>query len=302
MQTLPVPAKNVKAFYATGYDAPVRIVKVDGVIYVVTDDDVEPFEVEMAPFTCVLGEVGLSDTQALMESPARWGSLDRHAPQPRGRLTMAAITFSEALEQAEVLARQALPPESHERLSCAVALVRQGSVFQDDSGHWTVASTSTPDKRYSINGSCSCEDAFYRAPEGRCKHKLAQYLARKVLALMTVAQTGSPEPTPEVFVAGNNTQPLFEAPSSANCHLMIAGHQVQLTLSDHDEGRLLERLQAVLAQYPVPQASQAPAPTQGQGKEWCHLHIVKMKWNEGLQGRKGWHSHRLADGQWCQGR
>lgn len=68
MQTLPVAAKNVKAFYATVYDLPARLVKVDGVIYVVTDDDVEPFEVEMAPFTCVLGEIGLSECQALMDA------------------------------------------------------------------------------------------------------------------------------------------------------------------------------------------------------------------------------------------
>ena len=67
MQTLPVPTKNVKAFYATVYDLPARLVKVAGVIYVVTDDDVEPFEVEMAPFTCVLGESGVAETQALMD-------------------------------------------------------------------------------------------------------------------------------------------------------------------------------------------------------------------------------------------
>ena len=30
MQTLPVPAKHVKAFYASVYDAPARLVQVDG--------------------------------------------------------------------------------------------------------------------------------------------------------------------------------------------------------------------------------------------------------------------------------
>jgi hypothetical protein len=67
MQTLPVPTPNVKAFYATVYDAPARLVKVDGIIYVVTDETVEPFEVEMAPFTCVLGETSVADTQQLMD-------------------------------------------------------------------------------------------------------------------------------------------------------------------------------------------------------------------------------------------
>jgi hypothetical protein len=67
MQTLAGAEPNVKAFYATVYDMPARLVQVDGVIYVVTDDDVEPFEVEMAPFTCVLGEIGLADCQQLMD-------------------------------------------------------------------------------------------------------------------------------------------------------------------------------------------------------------------------------------------
>jgi len=67
MQTLPTATPNVKAFYAHVYDAPARLVQVDGRIYVVTDDDVQPFEVAMAPFTCVLGEVGLADTQQLMD-------------------------------------------------------------------------------------------------------------------------------------------------------------------------------------------------------------------------------------------
>jgi hypothetical protein len=97
---------------------------------------------------------------------------------------MGALSFSQALERAELLARQSLAPELHERLSCATALVKAGAVFQDDAGHWTVASASTPDKRYSVNGSCSCQDAFYQAPQGRCKHKLAQLLARKTQALL----------------------------------------------------------------------------------------------------------------------
>ena len=46
--------------------------------------------------------------------------------------------------------------------------------------------------------------------------------------------------------------PLPEAPASVNCHITIAGRQVQLTLRDSDEARLLERLQAVLALYPMP--------------------------------------------------
>ena len=40
--------------------------------------------------------------------------------------------------------------------------------------------------------------------------------------------------------------PLPEAPASVNVHLTIHGRQVQLTLRDTGEGRLLVRLDAVL--------------------------------------------------------
>ena len=94
------------------------------------------------------------------------------------------LSFHQALEQAEVLARQFLDPVLHERLSCAVALVRNGQVFQDANHAWLVASTTKPDHEYRINGhGCQCEDAHYRA-QGRCKHQLAVFLARKSLHLM----------------------------------------------------------------------------------------------------------------------
>jgi hypothetical protein len=103
------------------------------------------------------------------------------------------LTFHQALDMAEVLARNALVPELHERLSCAVALVTNGSVLETDTpGTWSVDSASTPGKTYRINGhGCSCEDAFYRAPQHRCKHVLAVLLARKTLKLMQ-------EPPPQV--------------------------------------------------------------------------------------------------------
>jgi hypothetical protein len=62
----PAPKSN-KAFRATVYDQAGTLVKVDGQIWFMTDDDVVPFEVEMAPFTCVLGECGLAATQAAMD-------------------------------------------------------------------------------------------------------------------------------------------------------------------------------------------------------------------------------------------
>src|SRR5205823_12194315 len=43
--------------------------------------------------------------------------------------------------------------------------------------------------------------------------------------------------------------PLPEAPASVNVHLELGGRQVQLTLRDRDEGRLLERLATVLERF-----------------------------------------------------
>ena len=66
-----VPAttqKSNRAYYAHVYDQAGTLVQgADGRIYFLTDDDLVVFEVAMAPFACVLGEVGLSDTQAIMD-------------------------------------------------------------------------------------------------------------------------------------------------------------------------------------------------------------------------------------------
>jgi hypothetical protein len=99
----------------------------------------------------------------------------------------ATLTFAQALLQAEAMARSTLPPELHERLSCAVALVQEGKVLQADDGQsWHVTSATTPNKTYAVNGTCPCEDAFYRAPSGLCKHRIGVYLARRALQLMAV--------------------------------------------------------------------------------------------------------------------
>jgi hypothetical protein len=90
--------------------------------------------------------------------------------------------------------------------------------------------------------------------------------------------------------------PLPEAPASVNVHLTISGRDVQLTLRDTDETRLLARLQAVLAQYPVPvTAPQA----QGQDTRWCAIHNTPMR--QTTKEGRSWYSHKV-DGRWCKGR
>jgi len=89
------------------------------------------------------------------------------------------------------------------------------------------------------------------------------------------------------------TAPLPEAPASVNVHLTVSGRQVQLTLRDSDEGRLLARLDAVLQRFPV---DATPADTTSQ----CPTHGVPLKLNHGKDGRT-WYSHKTVDGC-CKGK
>jgi hypothetical protein len=104
-----------------------------------------------------------------------------------------------------------------------------------------------------------------------------------------------------VAAATATAPPLPEAPASVNVHLMISGRQVQLTLRDTDEGRLLARLQTVLAQYPLDNGTNTcpvNAPRTAQ-EGWCVKHGVQMQ-PQSKEGRSWW-SHR-QDGQWCKGK
>ena len=86
--------------------------------------------------------------------------------------------------------------------------------------------------------------------------------------------------------------------------VVIGGREVQWTLRDTDEGRLAERLAALLARYPVepppPSAAAAPAGAQPTPEGWCVRHAVQMKLNHGKDGRQ-WYSHKTTEG-WCKGR
>jgi hypothetical protein len=69
MRTVAQP--TIKAKYATVYDEPARIAKVNQALYVIYDDGrIEDFDVEMAPFTVVLGDVLISELQAMWDRVA----------------------------------------------------------------------------------------------------------------------------------------------------------------------------------------------------------------------------------------
>jgi hypothetical protein len=242
---------------------------------------------------------------------------------------MSTSTFRQTVALVAARAKAILPAAVNGRVESAVALVLAHDVLFLDNGTVEVGSASDPLKVHVLSGStCDCAD-FPRAPESWCKHRLAAGIAKRVHQEMSARSTDVESETEvilpeEMEVWGDNdhegeeaappsqppapTAPLPEAPASVNCHLTIAGRQVQLTLRDLDEARLLVRLQAVLAQYPV---SDAPAPPLSPQQHhaaainrptvgFCQVHSVQMIENE--KNGQRWYSHRLPEGGFCKGR
>jgi hypothetical protein len=170
------------------------------------------------------------------------------------------------------------------RLERATALVLDGGVFVEDDGCTTQVRCTNG--YYTVNGHCPCPD-HARAQDGLCKHRLAKGLYRRASELVR-----APQPQPGAVLT-DTPAPLPEAPASVNVHLELAGRQVQLTLRDTDEGRLLARLDAVLQRFPA-----VAKPTDDTPQ--CPKHGVPLKLNHGKDGRT-WYSHKTADG-WCKGR
>jgi hypothetical protein len=176
-------------------------------------------------------------------------------------------------------------PALNGRVEKACKLVLGGDVELHPDGTALVNSLTDPTRAYQVSpGLCLCKD-FDHAPEHLCCHRLAVGFQRKVQELLPPA----PEPP------GQPTPALPEAPASVNVRLTIAGKEVQLTLRDHDEVRLLARLEEVLQRYPAPQAP-APAPPVDATPQ-CPDHGAMKPSTKG----KGWYCpHKLADGSWCK--
>jgi hypothetical protein len=75
--------------------------------------------------------------------------------------------------------------------------------------------------------------------------------------------------------------------ASATVQLELSGHQVQLTLRDTDEGRLLTRLQAVLEPFPPAATPAVATPSQSKRQESIRDRIFGLlrQHPSGLKGR-----------------
>jgi hypothetical protein len=211
--------------------------------------------------------------------------------------------FRETVAQVAEKARAILPTAVNGRIEKAVALVLQGDVEPQADGTVVVFSATDATRRYVLQGhGCTCAD-FERqqAPDGWCCHRIAAGIQKRVQELLP------PEAAPERPAVP--LAPLGEAPASVNCHIMLEGRQIQLTLRGTSEDEVLSRLEKVLQKYPVLPSGNAKKAMKSSGETsdtgqaaWCAVHNTPMRWNEGKNGRKGWHSHKDPEGQWCHGR
>jgi len=217
--------------------------------------------------------------------------------------------WRDAVAEISARAKQTLP-ECNGRVDSAVKIVLAGDVELLPDGKAKVASQSHGTTLYHIvNGECSCKD-YAKAPSNWCKHRIAAGLAKRASALtkqrleqLDAGSNGTTTPTPdqaptEAPVAVPPQEPIAtpalpEAPASVNFHTTLAGRQVQITLRDTDETRLLARLETLLQRFPVVEEPKEHVQQEG----WCSKHNVQMKLNHGKRG--SWWSHKLPNGQWC---
>ena len=191
--------------------------------------------------------------------------------------TPARVAFRTAVLQVADKAKLVLA-DNASRIDKAVALVLNGFVEIVDGKCRVASQTNGKTIYHQVNGTCTCQDFTQeKAPNGFCKHRLAHGLYRRATELVhaqePIVEAQSKVTAETVQVPVQHT----EAPASVNFHTTLAGRQVQITLRDTDETRLLARLETLLQRFPV--VEEPKEPTQKEG--WCYKHNVQMKLNHG---------------------
>jgi hypothetical protein len=201
--------------------------------------------------------------------------------------------FTNTVISVAAQAKAALP-EANGRVDRARDLVLGGMVSRNADHTFTVHSQSEHGKSYVVSeGVCSCPHA--QKGEPTCKHLISTWLwrkASKMLEQQLASDATAQQPAP-AQPQGETVLALPEAPASVNFHTTLAGRQVQITLRDTDETRLLARLETLLQRFPVIEEPKEHVQKEG----WCYKHNVQMKLNHGKRG--SWWSHKLPNGQWC---
>ncbi len=101
-------------------------------------------------------------------------------------------------------------------------------------------------------------------------------------------------------VNASESMVLPEAPASTNVFITLKGRQVQLTLRDTCETRLLQRLAVVLDQFPVEPKAQACTPPTPAQTPVCQWHGA-MK--ESVKAPGTWYCpSKMGDGSYCHER
>src|SRR5215471_5809067 len=240
----------------------------------------------------------------------------------------ARKAYREAVAEIADKAKLTLP-DCVGRVDSAVKIVLNGDVELLPDGTAKVASQSNGTTKYFlINGECTCKD-YPKAPSNWCKHRIAAGLAKRARTLAKTkleqlntanndttqpateqpqsesVETPTTEPvTPTVEIPTQSEPiatplPLPEAKASANVYVTIAGRKVQLTLRDHDEDNLLNRIEKLLSRFPSdeePDPETGPTPPEN----WCPIHQCQMKRYSNAKG--SWFSHKTPEGTWCNGK
>src|SRR5262245_23396432 len=175
-------------------------------------------------------------------------------------------------------------PQCNRRVEKAVQIVLNGDVELLPDGKAKVAGQSNGSLSYFlVNGTCECKD-FAKAPRGWCKHRLAYGMYKRASVLMKEKESQR-----ESTEAHRCETPFPEAPASVNVRLTLGGREVQITLRDTDDQRLLERLEKLLQQFPVQEMKGG----------WCTQHNIQMKEHH-KNGHK-WYAHKVGN-TWCHGK
>src|SRR5262247_3811576 len=208
--------------------------------------------------------------------------------------TPARVAFRTAVLQVADKAKLVLA-DNASRIDKAVALVLNGFVEIVDGKCRVASQTNGKTIYHQVNGTCTCQDFTQeKAPNGFCKHRLAHGLYRRAMELVQAQEpvVAAQPPAASVETVQAPVQHT-EAPASVNFHTTLAGRQIQITLRDTDETRLLARLETLFQRFQLIEEPKEPAQQEG----WCAEHNAKMKIHHGKRGT--WRSHKLPNGQWC---